>query len=37
VIILGVLGLLANLLFVVAERRLMRWHRGARGRLEERR
>jgi ABC-type nitrate/sulfonate/bicarbonate transport system permease component len=36
VVILGVLGLVVNLLFLVCESRLMRWHRGARGRLEER-
>jgi ABC-type nitrate/sulfonate/bicarbonate transport system permease component len=35
VIVIGVLGLVLNLIFVLMERRLMRWHRGARGRLDE--
>jgi ABC-type nitrate/sulfonate/bicarbonate transport system permease component len=34
VIVIGIVGLVANLLFVVVERQLMRWHRGARGQLE---
>jgi ABC-type nitrate/sulfonate/bicarbonate transport system permease component len=34
VIVIGVVGLIVNLLFVVAETRIMRWHRGARGLLE---
>jgi ABC-type nitrate/sulfonate/bicarbonate transport system permease component len=35
VIVIGALGLVLNLIFVLMERRLMRWHRGARGRLDE--
>jgi ABC-type nitrate/sulfonate/bicarbonate transport system permease component len=34
VIVIGVVGLIVNLLFVAAEARIMRWHRGARGLLE---
>jgi sulfonate transport system permease protein len=34
VIVIGVVGLLVNLLFVLAESRIMRWHRGSRGLLE---
>lgn len=35
VIVIGVVGLIVNLGFVVAEGRLMRWHRGSRGLVEE--
>ena len=35
VIVIGVVGFAVNLLFLAAESRLMRWHRGARGVLEE--
>ena len=35
VIVIGAIGLVANLVFVVIEGRLMRWHRGARGRVDE--
>jgi ABC-type nitrate/sulfonate/bicarbonate transport system permease component len=35
VIVIGVVGLVVNLGFVVAEGRIMRWHRGARGLLDE--
>lgn len=35
VVVIGVVGLVVNLGFVVVERRIMRWHRGARGLLEE--
>lgn len=35
VIVIGVVGLVVNLAFLVAERRIMRWHRGARGLLDE--
>jgi ABC-type nitrate/sulfonate/bicarbonate transport system permease component len=35
VILIGAVGLVVNLLFIAAEGRLMRWHRGARGMLEE--
>jgi sulfonate transport system permease protein len=35
VIVIGLIGLVVNLAFVVAERRVMRWHRGARGWLDE--
>lgn len=35
VIVIGVVGLVANLIFLTVEGRLMRWHRGARGLLEE--
>lgn len=34
VVVIGVVGLVVNFGFVLAERRIMRWHRGARGRLE---
>jgi sulfonate transport system permease protein len=34
VIVIGVVGLIVNLGFVLAEARIMRWHRGARGLLE---
>lgn len=34
VIVIGVVGLIVNLGFVLAERRIMRWHRGSRGLLE---
>jgi sulfonate transport system permease protein len=34
VIVIGVVGLMVNLLFVAAEARIMRWHRGSRGLLE---
>jgi hypothetical protein len=33
VIVIGAIGLVANLAFVVVEGRVMRWHHGARGRL----
>lgn len=35
VIVIGVVGLVVNLGFILAESRIMRWHRGARGLLEE--
>jgi ABC-type nitrate/sulfonate/bicarbonate transport system permease component len=35
VIVIGMIGLVVNLAFVVVERRVMRWHRGARGLLDE--
>ena len=35
VILIGFVGLVVNLAFVVAERRVMRWHRGARGLLDD--
>ena len=35
VIVIGTVGLGLNLVFLVLERRLMRWHRGARGLLDE--
>jgi sulfonate transport system permease protein len=35
VIVIGVVGLVVNLAFMAVERRLMRWHRGVRGRLDE--
>lgn len=35
VIVIGVVGLIVNLGFIVAEGRIMRWHRGARGLLDE--
>lgn len=35
VIVIGMVGLVLNLIFVIIERRLMRWHRGARGLLDE--
>jgi ABC-type nitrate/sulfonate/bicarbonate transport system permease component len=31
VIVIGVVGLIVNLLFVAVEARIMRWHRGSRG------
>lgn len=31
VVVIGLIGLVANAVFVAVERRLMRWHRGARG------
>ncbi|HEY8545558.1 MAG TPA: ABC transporter permease [Acidimicrobiales bacterium] len=34
VLVIGMVGLAVNLLFVAVERRVMRWHRGARGLLE---
>jgi ABC-type nitrate/sulfonate/bicarbonate transport system permease component len=34
VLVIGVVGLAVNAAFLVAERRLMRWHRGARDRLD---
>jgi sulfonate transport system permease protein len=34
VIVIGVVGLVVNLGFILAERRIMRWHRGARGLIE---
>jgi ABC-type nitrate/sulfonate/bicarbonate transport system permease component len=36
IIVIGVVGLVVNLGFVVAENRIMRWYRGARGLLDER-
>jgi ABC-type nitrate/sulfonate/bicarbonate transport system permease component len=30
ILLLGILGYLLNLLFVIVERRVLRWHRGAR-------
>jgi ABC-type nitrate/sulfonate/bicarbonate transport system permease component len=35
VIVIGVVGLVVNLGFLVAEARIMRWHRGAQGLLDE--
>lgn len=35
VILIGLVGLVVNLAFVVVERRVMRWHRGARGLLDD--
>lgn len=35
VIVIGAVGLIVNFGFLVVERRIMRWHRGARGLLEE--
>jgi ABC-type nitrate/sulfonate/bicarbonate transport system permease component len=35
VIVIGLIGLALNLAFVAAERRAMRWHRGARGLLDD--
>jgi ABC-type nitrate/sulfonate/bicarbonate transport system permease component len=35
VIVIGVVGLVVNLGFLAAEARIMRWHRGARGLLED--
>ena len=35
VIVIGVVGLVVNLGFVAAEARIMRWHRGSRGLLDE--
>jgi sulfonate transport system permease protein len=35
VIVIGAVGLVLNLIFLIMERRLMRWHRGARGLLDE--
>jgi ABC-type nitrate/sulfonate/bicarbonate transport system permease component len=35
VIVIGVVGLIVNLLFVAVEARIMRWHRGSRGLIEE--
>jgi ABC-type nitrate/sulfonate/bicarbonate transport system permease component len=35
VIVIGAVGLVVNLIFLAVERRLMRWHRGARGLLAE--
>jgi len=35
VIVIGVVGLVVNLGFVAAESRIMRWHRGSRGLLED--
>jgi ABC-type nitrate/sulfonate/bicarbonate transport system permease component len=35
VLVIGAVGLVANLLFVMVERPLMRWHRGAHGLLDE--
>jgi ABC-type nitrate/sulfonate/bicarbonate transport system permease component len=35
VIVIGVVGLVVNMGFVVAEARIMRWHRGSRGLLDE--
>ena len=35
VIVIGVVGLVVNLLFLGVESRLMRWHRGAKGLLDE--
>ena len=37
VIVIGAVGLVVNLIFLAVERRLMRWHRGARGLLAENR
>ena len=34
VIVIGLVGLAVNLVFVAVERRVMRWHRGARGLLD---
>jgi hypothetical protein len=34
VIVIGAVGLVANLLFVAVESWVMRWHRGARGLAE---
>jgi len=34
VIVIGLIGLAVNLAFVATERRVMRWHRGVRGRLD---
>lgn len=35
VIVIGTVGVVLNLMFVIVERRLMHWHRGARGLLDE--
>jgi ABC-type nitrate/sulfonate/bicarbonate transport system permease component len=35
VIVIGVVGLVVNMGFLVAEARIMRWHRGSRGLLDE--
>jgi ABC-type nitrate/sulfonate/bicarbonate transport system permease component len=35
IIVIGLVGLVVNLGFVLAERRIMRWYRGARGLLDE--
>jgi sulfonate transport system permease protein len=35
VILIGLIGLAVNLAFVAVERRVMRWHRGARGLLDD--
>lgn len=35
VVVIGFVGLVVNFGFVMAERRIMRWHRGARGLLDE--
>jgi sulfonate transport system permease protein len=35
IIVIGLVGLLVNLGFVMAERRIMRWYRGARGLLDD--
>ena len=35
IIVIGLVGLLVNLGFVLAEKRIMRWYRGARGLLDE--
>lgn len=35
IIVIGVVGLVVNLGFVIAEARIMRWYRGARGLLDE--
>jgi sulfonate transport system permease protein len=34
IVVIGTIGLAVNLAFVAAERRVMRWHRGVRGRLD---
>jgi ABC-type nitrate/sulfonate/bicarbonate transport system permease component len=34
VVVIGVIGLILNLAFVAVERRVLRWHRGARGLLD---
>lgn len=35
VIVIGVVGLIVNVVFVAVENRIMRWHRGARGLVDE--
>ncbi|MFP3908140.1 MAG: hypothetical protein ACLFWR_14010, partial [Acidimicrobiales bacterium] len=35
IIVIGVVGLVVNLGFVIAENRIMRWYRGARGLLDD--